>query len=34
MGQEELQPELDTADGRLRPSGDALDQLGGMGMLQ
>ena len=33
MGQEELQPQLDAADGRLRPSGDALDQLGGVGKI-
>jgi hypothetical protein len=30
MREEELQPQLDAADGRLRPSGDALDQLGGV----
>ncbi len=31
--QEELQPELDAADGRLRPSGNALDELGGLGEI-
>ena len=33
VGQEELQPELDAADGRLRPSGDALDEAGGVGEI-
>ena len=30
MGQEEFEAELDATDGRLRPTGDALDQPGGM----
>ena len=31
--EKELQPELDAADGRLRPPGDALDELGGLGEI-
>jgi hypothetical protein len=31
--QEEFQPELDAADGRFRPAGNGLDELGGLGEI-